>query len=215
MKRVVLGAVALVVIALVGFADAQTGTARQGGTPPARGTAAAPAPGRQTAAAPATLKRSPGAGPLITVQTTRGSFTFETYPAEAPKSVEHIMALIKRNFYNGQRISRVAPGFVVQFGDPQTRDESKRESWGRGAGAASGKPIGAAEIVLKRSHVRGAVGMAHLGEPAEADSQIFITLQPRPDLDGQYAVFAHVIDGEDVPARLRVGDLILSATVDE
>jgi cyclophilin family peptidyl-prolyl cis-trans isomerase len=159
--------------------------------------------------------QSPPEAPRITFRTSAGRFTIETYPLDAPLTVAHVVDLVKKGFYNGQRVHRALPGFVVQFGDPQTRDESKRESWGRGAGAASGKPIGAAEIVLKRSHVRGAVGMAHLGEPAEADSQIFITLQPRPDLDGQYAVFAHVIDGEDVPARLRVGDLILSATVDE
>jgi dolichyl-diphosphooligosaccharide---protein glycosyltransferase len=153
--------------------------------------------------------------PRITFVTTAGRFTIETYPLDAPVTVAHILDLVKRGFYNGQRVHRALPGFVVQFGDPQTRDESMRERWGRGAAAASGKPIGVAEIVLKRTHQRGAVGMAHLGEPAKADSQIYITLQPRPDLDGQYAVFARVIDGEDVPARLRVGDLIMSATVEE
>ena len=155
------------------------------------------------------------APPRITFETSAGRFTIETYPLEAPLIVAHIVDLVKKGFYDGQRVHRALPGFVVQFGDPQTRDDGKREQWGRGAGAASGTPIGEAEIVLKRTHVRGAVGMAHLGEPAKADSQIYITLQPRPDLDGHYAVFAHVIDGEDVPARLRVGDLILSATVEE
>lgn len=153
--------------------------------------------------------------PRVTFQTSAGRFTIETYPLEAPRTVAHFVDLVKKGFYDGQRVHRALPGFVVQFGDPQTRDEGKREQWGRGAAASSGTPIGEAEIVPKRTHVRGAVGMAHLGQPAKADSQIYITLQPRPELDGHYAVFGHVIDGEDTPARLRVGDLILSAAVEE
>jgi peptidyl-prolyl cis-trans isomerase B (cyclophilin B) len=54
-----------------------------------------------------------------------------------------------------------------------------------------------------------------MGEPARADSQIYITLAARPDLDGQYAIFGQVIDGVDVPARLQVGDTIVHASVGE
>lgn len=147
--------------------------------------------------------------PRITFETTAGSFTIATFPLEAPATVAHIAALAKEGFYDGLRVHRALPGFVVQFGDPQSRDEAKRELWGRGDAAASGKPIGAAEISPKRKHGLGAVGIAHMGEPAKGDSQIYITLQPRPDLDGQYAVFAQVVGGLDVPGRLHVGDLIL------
>ena len=79
-----------------------------------------------------------GAGPVLVVETAKGMFEIETYPNEAPKTVEHILALVKRNFYNGLRVHRVVPGFVVQFGDPQTRDMTKRDV-GHGG---SGKPIG-------------------------------------------------------------------------
>jgi len=88
-----------------GVAGAQTGTAQ-------RGQGAAPAPAAQGAAAP---KRSPGAGPIIVFETVKGTFEMETYPNEAPKTVEHILALVKRNFYNGLRIHRYVPGFVVQW----------------------------------------------------------------------------------------------------
>ena len=54
----------------------------------------------------------------------------------------------------------------------------------------------------------GAVAMAHAGIPAQADSQMFVTLADRPDLNGKYAVFGRVVRGEDVPARLERGDLI-------
>src|SRR5919106_1602222 len=96
---------------------------------------------RGGAAKPASpaARRSPGAGPIIVFETAKGTFEMETYPNEAPKSVAHILQLVKRNFYNGLRIHRVEPGFVVQFGDPQTRDMTKRDAWGtRGSGRAIG-----------------------------------------------------------------------------
>ena len=213
MSRVVrLGAVALVVFTVAGFADAQTGTARRGGTPPARGTTAAPAPGRQAAAAPApaTLKRSPGAGPLITVQTTRGSYIFETYPTEAPKSVEHILALVKRNFYNGHRIHRVAPGFVVQFGDPLSRDMSKRDLWGTGG---SFNIVGELEASPKRTHTIGAVALAHDGDARRSDSQIYITMREAHELDGKYSVIGHILSGMPIVRASKEGDIIRRVSV--
>jgi cyclophilin family peptidyl-prolyl cis-trans isomerase len=191
---------------------AQTGTAPRGTGTPARGTAPAQ-PGRGTApttpAAPA--RKSPGAGPVIVVDTVKGVFEFETYPNEAPKTVEHILGLVKRNFYNGQRVHRVEPGFVVQFGDPQTRDMTKRDDWGSGG---SGKPIGAAEVSKKRTHVVGAVAMAHLpGDPRGADSQMYITLSPQPQLNADYTVFGQVISGMDVVQKLRIADIIRRVTV--
>ena len=67
---------------------------------------------------PTTL--SPGAGPsIVVVETEKGTFEFETYPNEAPKTVAHILELINKRFYNGQRVHRVVPGFVMQFGDQQ------------------------------------------------------------------------------------------------
>lgn len=151
--------------------------------------------------------------PRITFETTAGSFTLETYPLDAPKTVEHIVKLARTGFYDGLRVHRALPGFVVQFGDPQTRDESKRANWGRGLAASSGEPIGVPEVLLKYRHRPGAVGVAHMGEPARADSQIYIALDTRPELDGLYAIFGQVIDGMDVPARLHIGDTIIRATV--
>ncbi len=146
--------------------------------------------------------------PLIVVETTRGTFAFDTYPREAPVSVAHIIQLARSGFYDGQRVHRAVPGFLAQFGDPQTRDLDKRSVWGRGVEASSGSPIGIAEITLKRKNVALAVGLAHAGEPAQADSQLYIMLEARPALDGQYAVIGQVVEGEDVPARLQVGDEI-------
>ncbi len=149
------------------------------------------------------------AQPLVVVETSRGRFAFETFERDAPISVAHITALVKRGFYDGQRVHRAVPGFVVQFGDPQTRSLDQRADWGRGPAASSGSPIGVAEMPAKRKNVALAVGLAHPGEPAKADSQLYILLDTRPDLDGQYAVIGQVVEGEDVPGMLQVGDEIL------
>jgi cyclophilin family peptidyl-prolyl cis-trans isomerase len=147
-------------------------------------------------------------GPIIVVETTKGTFTFETYPADAPVTVAHIVDLVKRGFYDGQRVHRAQPGFVVQWGDPRSRDLARETDWGRGAEASSGTPIGVAEMPKTRKATAGAVAMAHLGNPAGADSQIFVTLADRPDLNGKYTVFGHVVTGADVPSRLERGDVI-------
>jgi peptidyl-prolyl cis-trans isomerase B (cyclophilin B) len=159
------------------------------------------------AAAPL-MRAQENAAPVIAVETVKGTFSFETFPDEAPLTVAHIVSLVKSGFYDGQRVHRALPGFVMQFGDPQTRDLSARALWGRGLAASSGHPIGAAEITSKRRHLKGAVGMAHSGDPAQADSQIYVTLADRSDLDDRYVVFGHVVSGVDVPAELQVGDTI-------
>lgn len=177
-------------------------------------TAGLAVPGAQTKpAAGKAAAPSPGAGPIIVVDTSKGSFEFETYPEEAPKSVEHILALVKRNFYNGQRVHRVEPKFVVQWGDSRTRDMTKQDQWGRSGGGGSGKTVGAAEFSKKRTHVRGAVGMAHAGEAAAADSQIYVTLSNRPALDGKYTVIGKVLSGMDVVDKLQVTDVIKKMSI--
>jgi cyclophilin family peptidyl-prolyl cis-trans isomerase len=163
--------------------------------------------GAPAAAQPAT--------PLIVVETTQGTFAIETFQKDTPVSVAHIMALVKAGFYDGQRVHRAVPGFLVQFGDPQTRDLDKRAVWGLGAEASSGKPIGVAEMSLKHKNVPLAVGLAHMGEPAKADSQLYIMLDERSELDGQYAVIGQVVEGGDVPAKLQVGDQLRRVFVRE
>jgi len=190
-------------LALGPLAQGNTGAARQGG-PRGVGEPAA-----------STAKRSPGAGPVIVFETVKGNFEIETYPNEAPRSVEHILALAKRNFYNGQRVHRVVPGFVVQFGDPQTRDMTKRDVWGT---RGSGRAIGVAEISPKRPHRLGAVALAHSGDPRSADSQLYIALggleEPRiKNIQGDFAVIGQVISGMDVVRTLQVPDIIRRATV--
>ena len=154
---------------------------------------------------------SPGAGPVIVVETEKGTFEFETYPNEAPKTVARILELVKKRFYNGQRFYRVVPGFVVQFGDQQTRDMTKEKMWGR----VAGEPIGAAEFSKLRTHVKGAVAMAHNGDAGKADTQFYITLADTPRLNGKYVVFGKVISGMEVVQKIQYADRIVRLTVRE
>ena len=208
MNRMTCACVAALLLLSYATVDVAAQAARQGGgAPPASGARAGGQ--RGAAAAP---RRSPGAGPVIVFETAKGNIEIETYPNEAPKSVAHILALVRRNFYNGHRIHRVERGFVVQFGDPYSRDMTKRDRWGTGG---SGRAIGVAEINPKRTHRLGAVALAHSGDPREADSQMYITLAPVPRLDGDYTVFGQVIAGMDVVQKLAINDVIRRATVRE
>src|SRR5215831_7985783 len=156
-------------------------------------------------------QKSPGAGPVIVLETVKGTIEIETYPEEAPKTVARILELVKKNFYNGQRFHRDEPGFLVQVGDPVSRDVSRESWWGR---QGSGTAIGVAEITKKRKHVAGAVSMARPGtDPATADSQFFILRRAAPELDGKYTVFGHVLSGMDVVAKLHRGDILKRAYV--
>ena len=157
--------------------------------------------------------------PVVVFETSKGAFEVELYPAEAPKSVEHILTLVRRNFYNGLRVHRFVTGFVVQFGDPQTRDMTKKAYWGSGG---SGRTIGAAEISPKRPHKLGAVALAYDGRfgPESADSQVYICLNgparyapPQSPVQGNYAVIGQVTKGMEIVQQLRELDVIKRATV--
>jgi cyclophilin family peptidyl-prolyl cis-trans isomerase len=111
------------------------------------------------------------------------------------------------------RVHRQVAGFVVQFGDPFSRDMSKKDLWGTGG---SFNIVGVGEPNPKRKHVLGAVAMAYPGkDPRQADSQIYIALAPLPKLDGDYTVIGQVIAGMDVVQKLAVPDVIRRVTVKE
>lgn len=156
-------------------------------------------------------KRAVPAGPVIVLETVKGAIEIETYPKDAPKTVARILELVKKNFYNGMRFHRAETNFLVQIGDPVSRDMSREAWWGRTPG--TGKPIGVAEISKTRRHVAGAVAMAHAGDPAQADTQFYILLRAAPELDGKYTVFGRVTSGLDVVQKLRRADILKRASV--
>ena len=153
----------------------------------------------------------PAAGnPVIVIETVKGAIEIELFAKDAPKTTERLLTLVRQNFYRGQRFHRVEPGFLIQVGDPATRDFTKRARWGSGG---SGKPIGVAEIVKTRRHVRGAVGMAHGGSATAADSQFYIMRAARPSLDGKYTIVGRVLTGMNIVDTTALNDMIRKAYV--
>ena len=154
-------------------------------------------------------EQTPAADPVFVVDTIKGVVEIRLFQRDAPKSIEHILALVRRSFYRGQRIHRVTPS-LVQFGDPQSRDMTRRDYWGNGG---SGRPINAFELVKKYTHRRGMVGLAHSGNPMAADSQLYIMKQPSPGLDGKHALIGQVTVGLGVVDKLAETDTIKQAYV--
>jgi cyclophilin family peptidyl-prolyl cis-trans isomerase len=165
--------------------------------------AAVPAGAQRGPARPAT----PG-DPIMVIETVKGTIEIELFQKDAPKSVAHIVALIKRSFYRGQRFHRVERG-LVQFGDPGTRSMRTQASWGTGN---SGNPIGVAEF-SSHKHIRGAVGLAHGGDPKFADSQLYIMKVADPGLDGKHVVVGQVISGMPVVDRIERADMLKNVTL--
>jgi peptidylprolyl isomerase len=146
--------------------------------------------------------------PVLVLETAKGTIEIELSPTDAPKSVAHILALVRRGFYRGLRFHWVQPS-VIQVGDPQTRSMTTQSHWGLGD---SGTAIGVAEL-NKRSFDRGTVGLAHRGEPKEADSQVFIIRSASPNLNGKYAMIGRVTKGMDVADKIEMADILKLAYV--
>ena len=149
--------------------------------------------------------------PVVVFESVKGNFEIQFHAADAPKSVAHILELVKQNYYRGQRVLRAEPS-LIQFGDIQTRDMTKIDYWGTGG---SGKPINAFETSKKYPHTRGAVGLGHSGNPMAADSQLYIMRRPGSGLDGKYAVIGRVIKGMDAVDRLEKKDMFKNVYLKE
>ena len=118
----------------------------------------------------------------------------QLFPDQAPVTVANFQKRIRDGFYDGLAIHRVIPNYLIQTGDPQSRDPESRAAWGTG-GNDNALP---AEI--SRRHQPGAVGMARLGDSANrgrrsSGSQFYIALDNLPSLDGKYTIFGQVIQG--------------------
>ncbi len=156
--------------------------------------AQAPAPAAQPAVAPVA-----GAQPVkVVIQTNvaqvgGGVIEMELYPDKAPKSVENFVKLAEKGFYDGILFHRVVPGFVIQGGDPLTKDPAMRARWGSG-----GPGYEFADEPVQGEYVRGAVAMANSG-PNTNGSQFFICVNDLSRrLPKQYNWFGMVTKGMDV-----------------
>jgi peptidyl-prolyl cis-trans isomerase B (cyclophilin B) len=138
---------------------------------------------------------------VAVIKTTMGEMIAEFWPDVAPKTVENFKKLAKEGFYDGTAFHRVIKGFMIQGGDPFTKDPGKAADYGKGDPGYKIK----AEF-NDRKHVRGVLSMARSpAGPDTAGSQFFICLDTAPHLDKQYTAFGKLIKGEDV--LLKIGDV--------
>jgi cyclophilin family peptidyl-prolyl cis-trans isomerase len=131
------------------------------------------------------------------ITTKFGDIEVELYSDSAPKTVENFKALTKKRFYDGLIFHRIVPGFVIQGGDPYTRDTTNRRRWGTGGPGWNIK----AEF-NKNTHARGVLSMARSQDPDSAGSQFFIVLKDSKFLDGQYTIFGKVKSGMDAVDKI-------------
>ena len=130
------------------------------------------------------------------VNTNLGNIQFELLSDVAPETVRNFIKLAKSGFYDGTLFHRVIPKFMIQGGDPNTK-ESDKSTWGTGGPGYNIK----AEF-NSRSHLRGIVSMARSSDPDSAGSQFFIVTSDSTFLDREYTVFGQVVDGIEVADKI-------------
>ena len=161
------------------------------------GKPASAAPAESGAKAEATAAASTTAGgandEVAVIKTSMGTMVAEFWPDAAPKTVENFKKLAKDGFYNGTAFHRVIKGFMIQGGDPLTKDASQEAAWGTGGPGYTIK----AEF-NDHSHRRGVLSMARSADPDSAGSQFFICHGDPTFLDHQYTAFGQLIKGTDV-----------------
>ncbi len=134
---------------------------------------------------------------VAVIRTTEGEMVIEFWPDVAPKTVENFKTLAKKGFYDGTCFHRVIKGFMIQGGDPLTKDPSKEARWGTGDPGYKVK----AEF-NSRNHERGVISMARSNDPDSAGSQFFICHGAPSFLDGKYTAFGKLIKGDDVLEKI-------------
>ena len=133
-----------------------------------------------------------------TIETTQGPIKIEFYPDVAPNHVKNFQDLASKGFYDGVVFHRIVPGFVIQAGDPNTKNgNSSKDTWGTGG---PGYTIN--QEFNSIPHERGILSMARTNDPNSAGSQFFIVLNDSKFLDNQYTVFGKVTEGLEIVDKI-------------
>ena len=143
---------------------------------------------------------------VAVITTSYGDMVIEFYSEVAPMHVESFITLAKENYFDGTTFHRVIPGFVIQGGDPNSKDDDRMND---GTGGRAGKYFGIGRENDPSSwtipaefndslHIKGTLSMARSQNPNSGSSQFFICHAPTPQLNGKYTVFGQVIKGLDV-----------------
>ena len=134
---------------------------------------------------------------VAVIKTSEGDMVIEFWTDAAPKTIANFKKLAKSGFYNGTAFHRIVRDFMIQGGDPLTKDPSKESKYGSGK---AGYSIDAE--FNDHGHDRGVISMAREPDPNSASCQFFICLAPVHRLDHQYTTFGKLIKGDDVLGKL-------------
>jgi peptidyl-prolyl cis-trans isomerase B (cyclophilin B) len=134
---------------------------------------------------------------VAVIKTTAGEMVLEFWSDVAPKTVENFKTLANKGFYDGTAFHRIMKNFMIQGGDPLTKNPAMEDDWGTGDPGYKIK----AEF-NDRSHQRGVISMARSKHPDSAGCQFFICLGDASFLDGDYTAFGQVIAGDDVLGKI-------------
>ena len=145
------------------------------------------------------------ANEVAVIKTSEGEMVAEFWPEVAPNTVENFKKLARSGFYDGTAFHRIVKGFMIQGGDPLTKDSAKESRYGTGDPGYKIK----AEF-NDRSHERGVLSMARSSDPDSAGSQFFICLANVSRLDHQYTTFGKIIKGDDVLGKIGDTEVIMS-----
>ena len=144
---------------------------------------------------------------VAVIKTTEGIMVLGFWPDVAPGTVENFKKLARQGFYDGTAFHRIIKGFMIQGGDPKSKDLAREMEWGTGDPGYKIK----AEFNDKH-HERGVISMARGGDPDSAGSQFFICHGDCAMLDHKYTAFGKLIKGDDVLEKIANSTVTMSAS---
>lgn len=133
----------------------------------------------------------------VTIKTNLGNIDIELFTDKAPIAVSNFLKLAESDFYNNTKFHRVIKGFMIQGGDPISKDDSLREKWGTG-----GPGYAFADEINDETMVRGVVAMANAGPDTNGSQFFIITAKETPWLNGKHTPFGRVVGGMDVVDKI-------------
>jgi peptidyl-prolyl cis-trans isomerase B (cyclophilin B) len=142
---------------------------------------------------------------VAVIKTSEGDMIVQFWNDAAPNTIENFKKLARAGFYDGTIFHRIVKGFMIQGGDPNSKDPGKEDKYGEGGPGYKIK----AEF-NDHSHDRGVISMAREPDPDSAGSQFFICLAPVPRLDHQYTTFGKLIKGDDVLEKIGDTDVMFA-----
>ena len=173
--------------------------------------------------------------PVATIETAKGNIVFELLPKAAPKTVANFIKLANEGFYNGVTFHRVVDDFVIQGGDPLSKNKTATNVGTGGPGykfddEISAKALGLSDTLIQQLQIKGykfddslpsvhikvgSVAMANSGPNTNGSQFFIVTTKDQPQLDGQYTAFGQVKEGMDVALKIVQGDEMQKVTVQE